>query len=72
MIIVYHLMLLDDVMEGFMEGWAIDGGIFGWIDKEIEGGTILTEKQCSLSSRQGLVQEDKRMALVYTHGLFIT
>jgi hypothetical protein len=27
---------------------------------------------CSLSSRRGLVQEDKRMALVYTHGLFIT
>jgi hypothetical protein len=27
---------------------------------------------CSLSSRRGLVQEDKRMVLEYTHGLFIT
>jgi hypothetical protein len=27
---------------------------------------------CSLRSRRGLVQEDKRMAFVYTHGLFIT
>ncbi len=27
---------------------------------------------CSLQSRRGLVQEDKRMAFVYTHGLFIT
>jgi hypothetical protein len=28
--------------------------------------------QCSLSSRRGLVQEYKRMALEYAHGLFIT
>ncbi len=27
---------------------------------------------CSRRSRRGLVQEDKRMAFVYTHGLFIT
>jgi hypothetical protein len=27
---------------------------------------------CSQRSRRGLVQEDKRMAFVYTHGLFIT
>ncbi len=27
---------------------------------------------CLLPSRRGLVQEDKRMAFVYTHGLFIT
>jgi hypothetical protein len=27
---------------------------------------------CSRRSRPGLVQEDKRMAFVYTHGLFIT
>jgi hypothetical protein len=30
------------------------------------------DNDCSLSSRRGLVQEDKRMVLVYTHGLFIT
>ncbi len=30
------------------------------------------QSYCSLSSRRGLVQEDKRMVLVYTHGLFIT
>ncbi len=28
--------------------------------------------KCSLSSRRGSVQEDKRMVLEYTHGLFIT
>ncbi len=27
---------------------------------------------CSLQSRRGQVQEDKRMAYIYTHGLFIT
>ncbi len=27
---------------------------------------------CSSSSRRRLVQEDKRMVLEYTHGLFIT
>ncbi len=27
---------------------------------------------CLRQSRRGLVQEDKRMAFVYTHGLFIT
>jgi hypothetical protein len=27
---------------------------------------------CLRPSRRGLVQEDKRMAFVYTHGLFIT
>ncbi len=27
---------------------------------------------CSLQSRRGRVQEDKRMAYIYTHGLFIT
>jgi hypothetical protein len=31
-----------------------------------------SHRKCSLPSRRGLVQEDKRMALVYTHGLFIT
>jgi hypothetical protein len=31
-----------------------------------------TAYDCSLRSRRGLVQEDKRMAFVYTHGLFIT
>jgi hypothetical protein len=33
---------------------------------------LLTQSYCSLSSRRGLVQEDKRMVLEYTHGLFIT
>jgi hypothetical protein len=32
----------------------------------------LTPYPCSRRSRRGLVQEDKRMAFVYTHGLFIT
>ncbi len=32
----------------------------------------LLNVHCSLSSRRGLVQEDKRMVLEYTHGLFIT
>jgi hypothetical protein len=27
---------------------------------------------CSLQSRRGRIQEDKRMAYIYTHGLFIT
>jgi hypothetical protein len=31
-----------------------------------------THTHCSLQSRRGRVQEDKRMAYVYTHGLFIT
>ncbi len=30
------------------------------------------DHDCSRRSRRGLVQEDKRMAFVYTHGLFIT
>ncbi len=30
------------------------------------------DEECLLPSRRGLVQEDKRMAFVYTHGLFIT
>ncbi len=30
------------------------------------------DQLCSRRSRRGLVQEDKRMAFVYTHGLFIT
>ncbi len=39
----------------------------------IENQYMLIEgNSCSLPSRRGLVQEDKRMALVYTHGLFIT
>jgi hypothetical protein len=33
---------------------------------------VSTVCTCSLSSRRGLVQEDKRMVLEYTHGLFIT
>jgi hypothetical protein len=34
--------------------------------------TGLPDSSCSLSSRWRLVQEDKRMVLEYTHGLFIT
>ncbi len=41
------------------------------IDYEQKGVGFIQDK-CSLSSRRGLVQEDKRMVLVYTHGLFIT
>ncbi len=32
----------------------------------------VAKKECSRRSRRRLVQEDKRMVLVYTHGLFIT
>jgi hypothetical protein len=31
-----------------------------------------SRQKCSLHSRRGLVQEDKRTVLAYTHGLFIT
>ncbi len=31
-----------------------------------------SEQNCSRRSRRGRVQEDKRMAYIYTHGLFIT
>ncbi len=33
---------------------------------------VLQWSSCFALSRRGLVQEDKRMVLVYTHGLFIT
>jgi hypothetical protein len=35
-------------------------------------GSRMMRGNCSRQSRRGLVQEDKRMAFVYTHGLFIT
>ncbi len=37
--------------------------------RQVKAGIINT---CSRRSRRGRVQEDKRMAYIYTHGLFIT
>ncbi len=41
-------------------------------DVAVKGGVEEGNGYCSRRSRRGLVQEDKRMAFVYTHGLFIT
>ncbi len=39
----------------------------------VEGSLLpCTKATCSLHSRRGLVQEDKRTVFAYTHGLFIT
>jgi hypothetical protein len=47
------------------------GGLGGkWAVNRDLGNSV--EHTCSRRSRRGLVQEDKRMAFVYTHGLFIT
>jgi hypothetical protein len=55
---------------GFSEGMTSSPHCpFKWREK---GAKTIHYPPCSLHSRRGLVQEDKRTVFAYTHGLFIT
>ncbi len=61
---------MTDIAEIFIQSQCLPMQVV-WIDKVLVGEETFIVN-CSRRSRRGLVQEDKRMAFVYTHGLFIT